>query len=96
MGKVETWTDGNGVFRMKGIVLFIIVTPEGYPIYPTMRRKMKDACMAFEGMEGEDWDHIQPKGFRVMKLFAGGYDRTDQSLISINDWVVDIGGEYAD
>lgn len=91
---IQKWTDETGRFKINNIVCFMVVDPEGWPIYPTCRRKMKDACMAFEEMEDRDWDAIAADGFRVMKLFAGGYDRTDQALLTVDDWVVDLGGEF--
>lgn len=92
MSRIETYTNSRGKFSVRGIVCFVVFTPTNYPIFTTCRRKMKDACMAFEDATDRDWDELANEGFRVMKLFSGGYDRTDQSLISIDQWVVDTGG----
>lgn len=92
MTRVTTFTNRNGDFAVKDVVCFVVFNPDGSPIFSTCRRKMKAACMAFEEMQDRHWDQIAADGFRVMKLFASGYDRTDQSLISIEQWVVEVGG----
>lgn len=93
MSRVTTFINRNGDFAVKDVVCFVVFNPHGMPLFSTCRRKMKDACMAFEDQQNRDWDEIAAEGFRVMKLIASGYDRTDQSLISIEEWVVDLGGE---
>ena len=92
MSRVTTFINRNGDFAVKDVVCFVVFNPDGWPLFSTCRRKMKDACMAFEDEQNRDWDEIAADGFRVMKLFASGYDRTDQSLISIEDWVINTGG----
>ena len=72
------------------VVSFVVLTPDGRPVFETCRRKMKDACMALEDKQDRDWDDAAAEGYRVMKMFSSGYDRTDQSLISIDQWVVEV------
>ena len=88
--RVETFINRNGDYAVKNVVCFMVFTPKGWPMFETCRRKMKDACMALEDMQDRDWDDAAAEGFRVMKMFSSGYDRTDQSLISIDQWVVEV------
>lgn len=78
--------DSNPVVKVKDITLFVVVTPKFGILFQTARAKMKDSCISAEDIFDEDWMAMVGKGFRVMKLFAGGYDRTDQSVISIDEW----------
>lgn len=93
--RITVFTNRLGQYAVKDVVCFVVFNPRGMPIFSTCRRKMKDACMAFEEIQDRDWDQIAADGFRVIKLIASGYDRTDQSLVSIDEWVVDLGGDVA-
>jgi len=93
MSRVTIFTNRHGQYAVKDVVCFVVFNPHGTPLFYTCRRKMKDACMAFEEERDMDWDAIAAEGYRVIKLIASGYDRTDQSLISIDHWVVELGGD---
>ena len=80
------FTDRDGTIKVKEVVVFVVVSPLFGLVLTTVSTKMKDACIRAEDMFDEEWVQLSDKGFRVFKLFAGGYDRTDQSLISVADW----------
>jgi hypothetical protein len=90
MARVKTFINKHGQYATTDVVSFMVFSPSGSPIYRTCRRSMKDACMAFEDEMDRDWDEIAAEGYRVMKLFSSGYDRTDQALLSIDNWVVEV------
>lgn len=92
MKRVELFTNRHGQQAVRNVVCFIVFNPKGWPVFQTCRRKMKDACMAMESVDDRGWDELTEEGYRVMKMFSSGYDRTDQSLLSIDQWVVEVGG----
>lgn len=99
MGKRPEWArrivteTPDGRLKIKGVTCFVVTSPKGGFLFETCRRKMKDACMAFERQTGADWEDAADKGFKVMKMHGSAWDKTDFSLLSINDWVETIYGE---
>jgi hypothetical protein len=91
--KYEIGVNEQGRKRVRGLVCFLIMTPDNFPLFKLVRRKMKDACMAFEDAYGVDWDDATTEGYTVMKLFGTAVCKTHESLVSIDDWVEVIGEE---
>lgn len=99
MGKRPKWAKRvvtetpDGRTKVQGVTCFVVAKPNNILMFQTCRRKMKHACMAFEEWSGRNWEDAAEEGFKVMKLYGSAWDKTDQSLMTINDWVETIYGE---
>lgn len=80
-------TTPMGKLRLSNMVFWIVLSPLERPLYFTMRRKMKDSCIAFENTYEVDWEDAVKQGYRAMKCWANGIDNTEKSLSNIEDWV---------
>lgn len=87
--KLEFFKNSLGQRAVRNVILFVVFDPKNRPILKTARRHMKDCCIEAEEMMDRDWEDLAADGFVVMKLIAAGYDRTDQAMISCDDWVIE-------
>lgn len=93
MSKRPKWAEykigknAYGKTKIENMFCFVPVSPKLIPHYNFCRRKMKDACMAWEAAFDEDWVEAVERGWMVMKIYGTGVCKTDQSLQSIDDWV---------
>lgn len=86
-GKYKIGKNAYGKTKIENMFCYVPVSPNMAPNYPLCRRRMKDACMAWENKFDEDWEEAVKQGWIVVKIYGTGVCKTDQSLLSIDDWV---------
>lgn len=86
---MEIYMDDDGRMKVKDAVFFVVVQDERL-ISKTCRRRLKDTCLAFEDLTGIPWEDAARRGAKVFKLFSNGHDKTQESLASISEWMIEL------
>jgi hypothetical protein len=82
-------TSPMGKMRLSNMVFWCVLSPNERPLYFTIKRKMKDSCLAFEEKYDVDWEDAVKDGYRAMKCWANGIDNTEKSLQNVGDWIAE-------